>query len=470
MLFAFATPVLWGKDAQLPTPELEGYWYGTLNIGGNDYRRAYSFETGKDGAASAYLDDIELGQFHLPYEKIKFKNRHTKMELNGEIDDVVLNVQDLTMSGTVKKHGKTAILNLKKGLNYTLPRVDDNGKAATDYVYQIPQTLSDGWPVGDLRKSRFDIGTVEKGIHEILDQKMPNFHSLLIVQGGQLLLDEYFYGYGPDETHQLQSVAKSILSAVFGIAQDKGIVRKEQKIYDFFPEYRKRPGWDPRKDKITLGTLLSMSSGFDGKTEDGTWGAADKLDYSLSRPLTNEPGKVFNYDSTILCLLIAALTQKTGMSYEDFSQKYLFAPLSIQPTHWGHDAGSVNLSFDFWLKPRDMAKVGYLYLKKGKWNGLQVIPEKWVEESTEKQAPTFLGNSEGRAAFPFDYGYLWWRRKMTYKNRDIPVIYATGKGGQSIYIVPDLDLVCVFTGGNYDEKPNAQGFDFFQSYIVDAFH
>jgi CubicO group peptidase (beta-lactamase class C family) len=324
-----------------------------------------------------------------------------------------------------------------------------------------------------MRESSLDPEIVEKGVREILAQKFPRVQSLVVAQHGRLVLDEYFQGFGPQDIHQLESGSKTIFSILFGIAQDQGLVRTEQKLYDFFPEYRGKPGWVPDKAKITLGNLLSMTSGF--ACDD--WVPAtdchlqmvktpDWLDFVLNQPMDHVPGEHWAYCNDCLEPLGAILARQSGMGVPDFAQKYLFGPLGFQNPYWSRFppkdladiAGSIS------LRPRDMAKVGQLVLHKGQWGDRQIVSEKWLETSTQFPAPIppLAGWCDG-------YGYLWWRRDMPLKDGKVPVVFAAGLGGQYIFIVPKLDLVCVMTGGNYDDY-RSQNFEqeFFKAFILGA--
>jgi CubicO group peptidase (beta-lactamase class C family) len=281
-------------------------------------------------------------------------------------------------------------------LDFLIPRLDADGKAVSEYAYQVPQTLTDGWPIGDLRKSPLDPKSVERGVGKILQQRFPNIQGLVVVQKGKLLLDQYFYGFGPSDAHQLQSATKSVLSILFGIAQGQGLVNVQDKLYDYFPEYRSKPGWSEDKNKITLGHLLSMSSGLacDDWLPPGDncnaemWKTQDWLSFDLSLPLAYKPGEHFAYTTSCMELLGAVLARKSGMSVPDFGKKVLWDPLGIQAPSWFAGPNQVTeVGGSLQLRPRDMAKLGQLYLQKGKWNGQSAVPEKWVEASTRPQAP-----------------------------------------------------------------------------------
>lgn len=458
--------------ATLPTEqpkasqELTGYWYGRVD--GLDGRERICLGIKKlKMKYLAYFHDLDqFGNGMNDWFNVTRKGRTFLLE-NGLVQaSVTLNEAGDSLTGQGQWNEAGHPLSFKRGLDYLLPRVDADGGAVTEYSYQLPQTLADGWPVGNLLESALDPQVVARGIDEILNGRLSNIEGLSVVKNGKLILDEYFMGEEPGDTHQLQSASKSVLSILFGIAQDHGWVNVNNKLFDYFPEYRAKD-WTDQKDKILLKHLLSMTFGInDGWTSDymgEMLGTSDWLDFVFSLPSKYRPGEHWGYCTSCMEPLGAIIARKSGMSIPAFAQKYLFDPLGIQEHSWGksgpHQVTEVGGSL--WLKPRDMAKLGQLFFQKGKWNGQQVVSEKWVEESTKPQATTQGGG---------DYGYLWWEEQMPFKGGKTKVFYASGRGGQFIFVVPELDLVCAITAGNY--TPGAEGnppYDFFKAYILGAF-
>ncbi len=286
--------------------------------------------------------------------------------------------------------GKAYPVTLRRGDDFLHP---GNGRETNSYAYEPPRNLSDGWEPGDLRLTRTDLPPIERAVRDILEEKFPDVHGLVAVKDGKLVLEEYFYGYGPRDAHPVQSITKPIFSLLFGIAEAQGLCQTSQKIYDFFPSYRREPGWDARKDRTTLGNLLTMTSGLgcdDSKdSKDCSWSmveSPDWLDFSLSLPLNGEPGSHFAYCGACLTPLQAILEKQSGLKLPDYAKKFLFDPLGIKaPPWWEGPLGSHSPAFGLALTPRDMAKIGLLVLRKGNWKGRQVVPEKWIGESTSPQ-------------------------------------------------------------------------------------
>ncbi len=459
---------------------LEGGWQGSLDVGLVKFRAALVIQRNDQGQYQGFFNNIDDGIYENPLLKVSVKGNKFRGELaTGEVLDLGLNSSGNRLEGTYKqaggsfqKPGKISQLSLKRGMDYLVPRLGADGKPVGRYRYKVPKDFPDGWDSGDLRDFGADIKPIEIGIQKILDGTFPRIHSLTLVRHGKLVLDEYFFGYGPDDIHPVQSITKSVFSLLFGMALERGWVKPEDKLYDFFPAYREKPGWNQAKESITLWHLLTMTSGLgcdDWKdSKSCSWAMVDSPDWTdfiLSKPLSNEPGKKFAYCGACLTPLSSLLARKSGMSVPEFARKNLLETLQIHGASWVTGPKAVTpVSFGLALKPRDLAKIGLLVLNKGKWNGRQIVSEKWVEEATSTHVAKDQTN--GKAG----YGYLWWESSVRIKGKDHRMVYAWGVGGQYLWVVPDLDLVCVATGGNYKSgKLGANALRLFQDYILKAF-
>jgi CubicO group peptidase (beta-lactamase class C family) len=342
----------------------------------------------------------------------------------------------------------------------------------TPYLYKIPKKLPDGWKVGDLRKEKADLDPIARGVERILSGDIPKVHSLLILRHGKILLEEYFNGHKPEDTNALYSCTKSVFSTLYGIAQDQGLLNLDQKIYDLYPEYRSKAAWSSDKDAITLGMLLSMTSGLDCN-DGGAWGSScgvamaaspDWLNFCFHLPLIHPPGKVWMYNGTSLSLISNLIAEKSGMNFMNYARKYLLDPLGIPGDTWIMGPGEVaKVDTGLFWKSRDMAKLGLLYMNKGKWEGKQIVSETWVKEATTAQAPP-------GTAFGHDYGYLWHIKTMTWKGRPVSVFFANGYQGQAIFVSPEADLICVMTAGNTNDVIYGLEESLFERTILTSFN
>lgn len=265
-----------------------------------------------------------------------------------------------------------------------------------------------------------------------------DYHSILVIRNGYAVMEAYFPPYTGTNRHHLYSATKSVLSALVGIAIDEGKMKSvQEKVSVYFPEWRK-PGTDPRKSEITVADLLSMRSGLKWEyTDDDIWynhRIPRLTDYILGRPMINRPGNDFLYNTGNSQLLAAIIQKVTGKKASEYAAEKLFRPLGITDFEWKTtDDGFTYGGTLLYMKPSDMAKIGYLYLMKGKWGNKQVVSTNWVVESTSsKSAPCW-------ASYDRPYSYHWW-------NQNFPGYSARGAFGQCIYVIPEAKLVVVTTG------------------------
>jgi CubicO group peptidase (beta-lactamase class C family) len=270
-------------------------------------------------------------------------------------------------------------------------------------------------------------------------------HSLLIVRHGRLVFDAVFYPYDEADPHNLASVTKSVMTTLVAIAADEGKLDLDKPALSYFPG-RAIANRDERKERITVRHLTGMTSGLDcvGEHDEPTLHQMDQspdwVQFALDLKMANEPGTVFSYCSPGMHLLSAILQNATGMTALEFAKANLFAPLGIKDVVWPADPQGVTRGWgDLHLYPSDAAKIGYLWLKGGMWDGKRIVSKDWVEQSSRAQTKT-------GAAWVDDYGYGWW--VMT--GEEIPQYAASGRGGQRIAIFPSLDTVAVVTGGGLD--------------------
>ena len=265
--------------------------------------------------------------------------------------------------------------------------------------------------------------------------ELPNVSALLVVRDGAVIFEESYGGYDPEEPVDVRSVTKSVVGALVGIAIGDGTLALDDTVGALIPE-RIPAGADPRVAGITVASLLTMTSGlaWDASTDYQTLIASDDwVGLTLGLSVAHEQGAVYAYNTGGSHLLSVILTAVTGRDTAAFAGERLFGPLGIEPGRWRRSPqGETNGGFGLSLTPRDMAKLGYLYLNGGRWDGEQIVPEDYVRRSTAYQ-------SAGDATGGTPYGRQWWVTEAT----GYAAFYALGYGGQYIYVVPDLDLVAV---------------------------
>jgi len=309
----------------------------------------------------------------------------------------------------------------------------------------------------------------EQGMHsqkllqmlETIKEKQIGIQSVAVMRNGYLVLDTYTHPYKDGQKHKMWSVTKSVTSALIGIAIDKGFIKGvDQKVIDFFPD-RKILNLDDRKKSMTLRNLLTMTSGL--QANDGwekNWAGMFKMmksddwtQYALNLPMESAPGERFEYYNCNSHLLSAIISETTGMNTIDFANKHLFQPLGIENAKWDTSPEGVSIGwFGLWLEPKEMAKLGLLYLNKGKWEDKQIISSNWIKESITPYNDTRLLDQK--------YGYQWWINPAGYFS-------ANGAYGQFIEVLPDKKLVAVFTG-NIEGMEQFYALSLFKDYISTA--
>jgi CubicO group peptidase (beta-lactamase class C family) len=254
-------------------------------------------------------------------------------------------------------------------------------------------------------------------------------------------------------------VTKIFTATVVGIAIDRGILPSvEARVFDYFPEYAHLN--NATKKKLQVEHLLTMTSGLECNQGDVPINddrndiiqihlAKDPIEYVLAKPIVAEPGTRFYYSEADVNLLSYIIQRTTDQRFDDVAQDILFEPLGIDQAAWGFiNPDMVWASGDLQLRPRDMAKLGQLYLNGGVWNGQRILSKAWVEEATKGRVVVdqpHLAQDWGDR-----YGYQWWRRTYAYEGGNTQVYLRTGWGGQAIIVFPEFDMVVVFTGGNYE--------------------
>jgi len=264
------------------------------------------------------------------------------------------------------------------------------------------------------------------------------------------------YYHGTD-LHSMQSVSKTVSSIIVGIAIARGDFKSglDTPLLKYF-DVAKVKHVDDRKRRITLRHVLTMSTGLDWNEEvayddpknDASLmeGTDDWVQYVIDRPMAQEPGKVFNYSSGVSELLAHIFQKETGQDIEKYGEKYLFTPLGIDHYWKRSPMGVVDTEGGLFLRTTDLAKIGYLYLHDGMWNGQRIVSKDWVKQSL---AP-FIDAEDG-----FKYGYKWWLLPRT--DRPGFIWMARGFGGQRLMVFPEEDLIAVFTGWDILKDPAGDG-------------
>jgi CubicO group peptidase (beta-lactamase class C family) len=323
---------------------------------------------------------------------------------------------------------------------------------------------TDGWRNSTPEEQGMDSNTLSLMLETAIDEEYP-YLSILIVRNGYIVFENYSSPYlDADYQQHVHSVTKSFISCLIGIAIDQGIINGvNDTVLEYFPE-REIDNRDELKEYMTIEHLLTMTPGFAWDEQTYPYGDPrndythvyfdqDSLQYILDRPMTAVPGAEWVYNSGASHLLSGILSSATGQHARDFADENLFTALGIESFQWESAFDRITYGGSgLHLTPRDMAKFGFLYLNNGTWDGQQVVSEDWVLNSTSIHYD--------ETYYPMDgFGYHWWRL------HDYNVIIAKGRYGQLICILPDYDMVVVFTAKTTEDNPHRY-FNLLIDYII----
>ena len=316
------------------------------------------------------------------------------------------------------------------------------GQVERTREHDLPQITTAEWPTGGWQTTSPESQGMDSQVLiamlETVQNQNYNIDSIIVIRNGTLVLDAAVYPYNQDTKHIIHSCTKSIVSVLIGIALDQGFIEGVQTpVLEFFPD-RTASNLDSDKKSLTLENLLTMTSGFECRDSylyrwsglNEMRGSDDWVQFMLDLPMEAAPGTKFEYCNGASFLLSAIITETTGLSSNEFAEINLFAPLGITDLSWPTNPQGINIGWgELRMLPRDMAKIGYLYLAGGEWDGEQIVPTAWVENSTRKHISATLEDG---------YGYQWWVD-------DSGMYLALGYAGQFIFVVPEKELVVVFT-------------------------
>jgi CubicO group peptidase (beta-lactamase class C family) len=304
------------------------------------------------------------------------------------------------------------------------------------------QAVPEYWPTEEWRTATPEEQGMDSHLlarlFEAIAEESYAIDSVTVVRNGYLVADGVVHPFGKDSRHVIHSCTKSIVSVLIGIAIEEGYFEGvEQRVLDILPG-RQVANLDADKRAMTLENVLTMSTGlncrdsylyrWEGLNE--MRATDDWVQHMLDLPMVAPPGSLFEYCNGGSFLLSAMLQEATELKAAEFARDRLFEPLGITDFQWPENPQGINIGWgELRMRPHDLARIGYLYLRGGRWDNRQIVPSAWVEASTRSQIGGTLQDA---------YGYQWWVR-------DDAVYMALGYAGQYLIVVPALDLVVVFT-------------------------
>jgi CubicO group peptidase (beta-lactamase class C family) len=324
------------------------------------------------------------------------------------------------------------------------------GKKALEAIDYTP-FQGDDWKISTPETQGLDPLLVAKLYHEAA--KLETIYSLLVVQNGYLIAEEYYNEGSIDQLSRRASVTKSYISAMAGIAlEEEYLSSVDQKMLDFFPEVIDRIK-DPRKTHITIRQMLQMRAGYPWEeTDPALWDALWSGDYIhliADFPLISDPGTEFHYSNLTAHWLGIIVARACGTDLKSFGQEHLFGPLGAKIGQWNQDINGYYIGGgDIEFTARDMAKFGLLYLNDGEYNGNQIVPAEWVHDSLQTYTEDAWTIRIGPHIRDMGYGYMWWSAR----SGDHHYNFAWGHGGQLIVLLKEFDMVIVVTADPFYGK------------------
>ncbi|MEW5915790.1 MAG: serine hydrolase [Gemmatimonadota bacterium] len=329
------------------------------------------------------------------------------------------------------------------------------------------------WRVAEPEQVGIDASAIARLTRHLASNEIRGLSSLLIVREGYLVTERYFNGSSRDDVHTMQSVSKSVTSLVTGIAVDHGRVDPEARVFTILPAYGDLAASDTRKQSVTLRHLLEMRAGINFYEQPYSGSPLEQLNNSrddwvriaLQPAMNAAPGDRWQYNSGGVIVLAAAVQRLTGTPFDEFARTHLFRPIGITSERWyrspfdglPHTGGGLS------LRAVDLARIGYLVLREGRWGQANVVSRAWLDASLTPASSGVAGFGGRRA----DYGRLWWLYQLdanapfSWQNA---VFTAIGNLNQWLFVVPRLDLVVVVTGASNESSPAS----FFFSDILPA--
>ena len=375
-----------------------------------------------------------------------------KPDVMGSVSDGSITIDALPPGGTTVTFHRPS----PEERRWYYPRPTDR------WVYREPVAADDGWAVGTLAGAGLRESPISEVIRGIVSMRSPvlrspYIQSVAIARDGRLVLDEYFYGFTAATPHDVRSAGKSVTSLLVGRAiEDTHDFTPQSTVLSILTQYSRIDNDDRRKRAITVGNLLSMSSGLAcDDDDDASPGNEDTMQsqtsqpdwylYALDLPMQYDPGTRAAYCTAGINLLGAVVARATHRPLEDYFYERFASPMRFgryamwlmpPPTDAAYMGGG-----DY-FRPRDFLKFGELFLSAGRWHGVQILSESWLRESVVYRA-TLRHDAAGEGD---RYGYGWHLGTLAIDGRRYAVVDAGGNGGQLLVIVPKLDLVVMIAG------------------------
>lgn len=359
-------------------------------------------------------------------EEALSQGKHSlKIELRPYLKTTELKVGDLIAEGELQ-------------LTVIKPKIDEK------LIAVQPIKPESGWEVS---RDVYDKEKIRQLNRKIAENLFKQITSIVVIKNGKLLIEEYFNGASRDALHNTRSVGKSFASTMMGIAIGDGYIKSENQTLKDFYDLKRFANFSPKKESVTIKSLLTMSSAFDGNddvaespgNEEKMYPTADWVKFALDLPMDDKKqvGETFNYFTAGVVVLGDIIHKSVPGGLEKYADTKLFKPLGIEKYQWQYTPQKVaNTAGGLQMSALDFAKFGQLYKNAGLWNGKQIIPRNWIDKTFTK----YHG---------WQYGYLFWNTTFSTNGSEYEAFNASGNGGNKIFVFKDQPLVVVITATAY---------------------
>ncbi|MGB2740139.1 MAG: serine hydrolase [Cognaticolwellia sp.] len=306
-----------------------------------------------------------------------------------------------------------------------------------------------------ISKAKYDEILIRKLNKKIAQNYFKDITSIVVIKQGELLIEEYFNGATRNTLHDTRSVGKTLASTIMGIAIGDGYIKNEHQTLADFYQLKSNENYSVIKEKVTLKSLLTMTSGFNGTdrdpdsagNEENMYPTSDWVKFALDLPMDKNKtlGKNWDYLTAGAVVLGDILDKSVPNGLQKYAEEKLFKPLGISEYKWQYTPTNVpNTAGGFQMNALNNARWGQLYIDKGIYGNKQVLPKQWVEESLNKQIQLPEFDNEF-------YGYLFWNKQLQVNNEKIEIYYASGNGGNKIVLQKELGIVIILTAIAYNQ-------------------
>jgi CubicO group peptidase (beta-lactamase class C family) len=445
--YGYITPLEFKKDSAATGSAIAGKWSAKRTKSKKTLVQLFKITKKDDGEYQSYfhrLDDV--GQ-KVDILKTIVKDDSVYLFEKSQGVAAVISKDGNFLEGQAKIDGMTLPYKLRRVNPDTIrsfhARPFVNGRPA-EYIYTRPSETGDGWKTAVTADTAF-LSRTKNMMQAILNEELLQVSGIAVAKGGKLIMEEYFYQNGYNTKIDIGEMTGSVTSAITGIAIDNEFIdNTNEKVFSYFAnDYTLSPE-EAGKTQITIQHLLNMNSGlaatdFEPGAKERLFKSKDWTKFALSLPLANPPGQAFSYYSGNLIILGTIVERATKQTFADYAQNNFFGPLGIKQYDWDYSQKGEAITSQFLrLTLRDATKIGQLYLNNGKWEGKQIISEKWVKESTLDLNRPDRDESKLKN--------MWWNTTAELDGKVYEMFFSNGFAGHKIFVIPSLDVVFVVLG------------------------